>query len=107
MNHISFKNRKYCCPFKIVQKINSCPDLLFNVIKTLIVCLAITLLLTHQDLFASSPLQQMGNTGVPKMVFDSLTYNAGIVKPGDNIQGKFIIKNKGNGELVIKSVSPT
>ena len=47
------------------------------------------------------------NNGAAKIVFVSLTYDAGPVKPGDKVQSVFIMKNLGDSDLVIKRVSPT
>jgi len=43
----------------------------------------------------------------PILEINSLTYDAGLVKPGDKVEGIFIVKNNGNADLEIKSVSPT
>ena len=43
----------------------------------------------------------------PEIKFKSLRYDAGLVKPGDKVQGSFIIENRGKSDLEIKSVTPT
>ena len=69
--------------------------------------LIILLLIALQIFYASDFLQAEKNNGTAKIVFDSLTFDAGLVKPGDKVQGVFIMKNLGDSDLVIKSVSPT
>jgi hypothetical protein len=69
--------------------------------------LMILLLFALQIFYTSDFLQAEKNTGTAKIVFDSLTFDAGLVKPGDKVQGVFIMKNLGDSDLVIKSVSPT
>jgi hypothetical protein len=44
--------------------------------------------------------------GVPKLVIDSETHDFGQVKSGTPLSYSFKIKNKGNADLLIKSVSP-
>jgi hypothetical protein len=56
---------------------------------------------------ASDTFHAEKNNGAAKIVFVSLTYDAGQVKPGDKVQGVFTMKNLGDSDLVIKSVSPT
>jgi hypothetical protein len=67
----------------------------------------ILLLFALQIFYASDYLHAEKNTDTAKIVFDSLTFDAGLVKPGDIVQGVFIMKNLGDSDLVIKSVSPT
>jgi len=43
----------------------------------------------------------------PEIKFKSLSYNAGLVKPGAKVQGSFLIENRGKSDLEIKSVTPT
>ena len=69
--------------------------------------LIILWLFTLQIFYASNFLQAEKNNGAAKIVFDFLTSDAGLVKPGDKVQGVFIMKNLGDSDLVIKSVSPT
>ena len=69
--------------------------------------LIILSLFALQIFYASNYLQADKNTSTAKIVFDSLTFDAGLVKPGDKAQGVFIMKNLGDSELVIKSVFPT
>lgn len=70
-------------------------------------CLIILLFFAWQLFYTPDTLQAEEDNGTPKLVFDSLTFDAGLVKPGDKVQGVFIMKNIGNSELVIKNVSPT
>jgi hypothetical protein len=67
----------------------------------------ILLLFALQIFYASDYLHAGKNTDTAKIVFESLTFDAGLVKPGDKVQGVFIMKNLGDSDLVIKSVSPT
>jgi len=67
----------------------------------------ILLLFALQIFYASDFLQAENNNGTAKIVFDSPTFDAGLVKPGGKVQGVFIMKNLGDSDLVIKSVSPT
>ena len=53
------------------------------------------------------PPQSEKNKGTPKLVFKSLVYDAGTVKPGDTVSGEFIMENKGNADLIIESARPT
>ena len=69
--------------------------------------LIILLFFTLQIFYASDFLHAEKNNGTAKIVFDSLIFDAGLVKPGDKIKGEFIMKNLGDSDLVIKSVSPT
>lgn len=69
--------------------------------------LIILLFFALQISCASDMLHAENNNGTAKIVFDSLTFDAGLVKPGDIVQGVFIMKNLGDSDLVIKSVSPT
>jgi len=61
-------------------------------------------------LFSSSNMlmafQTQKDTLSPEIVFESLSYNAGLVKPGDSVKGSFIIENKGKLDLEIITVTP-
>lgn len=69
--------------------------------------LMILLFFALQIFCASDTVYAEKNNDAAKIAFVSLTYDAGPVKPGDKIQGVFIMKNLGDSDLVIKSVSPT
>ena len=69
--------------------------------------LIILLFFALQIFYASDFLYAEKHNGTANIVFDSLTFDAGLVKPGGKVQGVFIMKNLGDSDLVIKSVSPT
>ena len=51
--------------------------------------------------------QTKKDTLPPEIKFKSLSYDAGLVKPGDKVKGSFIIENRGKSDLEIISVTPT
>ena len=67
----------------------------------------LVLFMLSPALYASMPLQTGDNNGLPKIVFESESYNAGLVKPGDKVQGLFVIKNEGAADLVIEKIVPS
>jgi hypothetical protein len=69
--------------------------------------LIIFLFFAIQFFDASDFLHAGNNKGIAKIEFDSRTFDAGLVKPGGKVKGEFVLKNLGDSDLVIKSVSPT
>ncbi|MBN1350598.1 hypothetical protein JXJ21_14370 [candidate division KSB1 bacterium] len=61
---------------------------------------ALALILTFPVYSSEKPLP-------PRIAFDKLTYDAGLVKRGSTVYGNFYATNKGDSALIIESVRPT
>ena len=78
-----------------------------NILRGKIIVIPLVLLFTLQHLNALILIDQNSTSDAPKMVIQSLTVNAGTVKPGDIVKVDFQINNRGNADLIIKRVAPT
>jgi hypothetical protein len=55
---------------------------------------------------AQADKSQDQQSGVPRLVIDADTHDFGQVKSGTPLSYSFKIRNKGNADLLIKSVTP-
>lgn len=80
---------------------------LISIVVLFNICILGAVFLSATHLHAFIPIQSGKKPGVPKMVFKSLIYDAGLVEPGEIVQGVFVVENKGDAELIIEDVQPT
>jgi len=57
---------------------------------------------TVEEYFA--PMNKMDSLLVPKAVFDKVTHDFGVIKPGDNVKTAFTLTNTGKKDLIIRKV---
>jgi hypothetical protein len=82
-----------------------------KIVKTIGACALLTLLVIAAAAQEKQPPAQPNggsapSGATPKLVIESYTHDFGEVKSGDPLRYAFKIKNDGNADLVINSVSP-